>query len=188
MLTPHSCFSFRRAHWQSQLPPASSSWELKGKGASSPANGCEFHYRTDEESLNTCRTLHQPAASTPTRFLAPGLEGDHQHCLMTASIFTWLWPPSVSPNFLDYRVQQHVPVHSSSASVFISGFAWMQPRSASLSSRDPTLPMQLQTCLITTSKVHLCVHSIIIFRHTSNCSWALPAVSPDICFVDLVAK
>jgi len=58
------------------------------------------------------------------------------------------WPPSVSPNSLDYGLQ----VRMSMASKCISKLARSQSRSASLSSLDHCLQVYLQICSITASK------------------------------------
>ena len=97
----------------------------------------------------------------------------HLHiCMITASTcisnLALSWPPSVSPNSLDYSIQ----VRMIMASNFISILAQSRPPSASRNSLGHGL------------KVYLWVHSILICRRTSNCSQAPPAASPDIPSVD----
>ena len=77
-------------------------------------------------------------------------------------------PPSESPKSLDYALQ----VRTIAGSKCITKLAWSTPPSASPNSHDHGLG------------VYLGVHLIAIFRHTSNCSQALPAGSLDIPCVD----
>jgi len=97
----------------------------------------------------------------------PASSHDHllQVHLQTRSITAWKfatsWPPSA---YLQSR--------SFTASKCISKYTRLWPPSAS--------PKLLHHGL----GVYLCVHSIIIFRRTLNCSESPPAASPDILCVD----
>ena len=77
-------------------------------------------------------------------------------------------PPSASPISLDHCLKMHPQTRSITASKCISKYARLLPPSASPNSLDHSLG------------VYLWVHSIFIFRRTSNCSQAPPAASPDI--------
>jgi len=109
--------------------------------------------------------ISKPAWSQPPS--APPNSPHHgvQLFLQTRTImvckFVQSWPPSASPNSLDYGRQVHISKPARS---------W--PPSGSSTSLNHGLG------------VYLWVHSIVIFRHTSNCSQALPAASPDIPCVD----
>jgi len=70
------------------------------------------------------------------------------------------------------RLQVLVQSRSITACKWISKYTRLLPPSASPKSLDQGLG------------VYLWVHSIVIFRRTSNCSQALPTASPDIACVD----
>jgi len=103
----------------------------------------------------------------------------------------WSWPPSVSPNTLNYGFQVHRWVHSISASKCIANPARSWPQGASLSSLDLGLQMHLHSRKIAHSKcisqctrsrspkpspnsldpglwVHLWVHSILVCKCISK--------------------
>ena len=92
------------------------------------------------------------------------------------SNFTQLQPPIVSLNSPNYGLQVHMIV----ASKCISNLAHSDPPSL----HDYCLQVHLQTRSITASKVHLCIHSIFIFRSTLNCCQVLLTASPDIPCTD----
>jgi len=77
-------------------------------------------------------------------------------CRLTASKYSSnlarSWPPSASPNSLNYGLQVHLWVHSISVSKCVSTFARSRRPSASLSSLDRSLQVHLQRCSITASK------------------------------------
>jgi len=158
-LTPQCSFSFQHASLHDWLPSVSSPCELKGKVTLSHSHICKSANWWIESQCLACRP------STASK---------------CSSNFAWSWPPKC-----------------------ISKLARLPPPSASPNSLDRGLQVYLQTCSITAGKfarswppsaspnplghalgVYLCAHSIVIFRHTSNCSQALPAASPDILYVD----
>jgi len=113
--------------------------------------------------------------------------------------FTWSWPPSASLSSLDLGLQVHLQTRSVTASKCISKLARSQPPSVSPNLLNYGLQVHLSTRSITASKyivngrrcvygdtgvTEVDVHSIVIFRRTSNC-WQSPcAASPDIPCVD----
>jgi len=132
-LTPEWSFSFRRASLYDRPPSASSPWELKGKVTLPHSHGCEL--------TNWWKESQHPAHRAPSVHCLPVLI---QTRSMLASKLAQCWPPSVSPNSLDYGLQ----TRSILASKCISKVARLQPPS----SHDHSLQVHLHTRLITASK------------------------------------
>jgi hypothetical protein len=107
------------------------------------------------------------------------------------------------PSSHDHDLKVHLHTRSITASKFISKLARSRPRSASPNSLNRGLQSRSITASNCISKLarsrppsaspnsldhgpgmYPCVHSIVIFRRTSNCSQAPPAASPDIPCVD----
>ena len=139
---------------------------------------------TDELSLNTRRAIHQPASSTHPISL------DHSFKLHISNL-SRSWPPSVSPDLLDYGLQ----VCTIMASKCISKLCWLWPPSShdhglqciSPNSLDQGIQVYLQPRSIADSKfarsrspsaspnllahdlgVHLKVHLITTPKCSSN--------------------
>jgi len=113
----------------------------------------------------------------------------HIHpCLIAGSKFAQSWPPSASPNSLDYALQvstimasncispnslnHGLQVHPQTRSITVFKCISQSARSR-LRNVSPN-PLDIGF------RVYLLVHSIVIFRPTSNYSQAPPAPSPDI--------
>jgi len=101
-----------------------------------------------------------------------GLHACVDTCSITALMFGWSWPHSVSSNPLNHNLRVHLQVYSTTTSKCIYKYTLMPPRSAS--------PSWLNHTLV----VYLWVHLIITLRHVSNFSHALPASKPVILCVD----
>jgi len=177
-LTPECSFSFRRTSLHDRPPLSSSPWELKGKVTLSHSHRCELtnwwiesHHpvrrpsTASKYSSNLARS--RPPSPSPNS-LEHGLQVYLQTRSITACKFARAWPPSASPHSLDHDLGVYLQTRLITACKFAR--AW--PPSASLNSLDNGLG------------VYLWVHSIVIFRRTSNCSQAPPAASPDIACVD----
>jgi len=80
-LTPGCSFTFRRASLHDQPPSASPPWDFKGKVTLSHSHGCEL----------TTRFIESPHPA-----LRPSTASKYMSNLARS------WPPSVSPNLLDY--------------------------------------------------------------------------------------
>ena len=140
-----------------------------------------------------------------------GLQLHHQTRSITAwgciSEFTQSRSPIASPNWIDHGLKVHLQTRSNTASQCISEFTQSWSPTGSQNSLDHGLKVHLQTRSITASqciseftqsrspivspnsldhglRVYLCVHLIVIFRRTSNCSQSPCAASPDIPCVD----
>jgi len=101
------------------------------------------------------------------------------------SEFTRTWLLSLSSNSTEQGLQVYLQTSSITASKCITEITRLWPTSQRISklsrSHTPSASLRSHTnCL----QVYLWVHSIIIFRRTSNCLQAQPAASPDIPFVD----
>jgi len=126
-----------------------------------------------------------------------------QFCLTVSSkcisLLSRSRPPSAAPNSLKHGFQVYLPTPSIMASNCISRITRLQPPS----SHDRRLQVHLKPRSIMASmfasswppsaspksldhdlRVHLYFQSMTMFRHTSNCSQAPPAASPDIPCVD----
>jgi len=110
-----------------------------------------------------------------------GLQVYLQTRIITACKFARSWPPSaylqtllITANKCISKLARLRPpqVHSITPSKCISKYPRLPPPSASPKLLDHSLG------------VYLWVHSIVIFRRTSNCSQAPPAAGPDIVCVD----
>jgi len=196
-LTPECSFSFQRASLSDRPPSASSQWELKGEVTFSHSNGCEFTtWWQGSQHLGRCPSTASKHSSKHARLRRRsshhyGLQVQLRTRSIMASKLTWSRPPSVSPNSLNYGLKVYLQTRSTTA----SKLAQSRPRSASLCSLNHGLDMYLQLHSIVFSKcisklaysrplANLWVHSIIIFRRTSNCSEAQSADSADILCVD----
>jgi len=204
-LTPECRVSFRLASLHDRLSSASSLWELRSKVTLSHSHGCELTNWWIESQHRARRpstaskylsnlTRSQPPSVYPN-LLDYGLQFRTITASKCISKLAQSQHPIVYPNSLDYGLH----VCTITASTCISGFTRSWPPSASLSSLDLGLQVQFSTRSITASKyivnerrrVHgdtrvteVNVHSIVIFRCTSNC-WQSPrAASPDIPCVD----
>ena len=154
---------------------------------------------TDEWSLKHPVCRPSTASSTGPNSLDYGLQVRSITASMCNSTVAHLWPPSASPNWLDYGLQ----VYLQGCSITACKFARSRPPSASLNLHNHSLQVNLENSMIMATKfarsqppsafphslghglgVYLRVHSIAIFRCTSNCSHAPPAASPDIPCVD----
>ena len=146
-------------------------WEVKGKVPLPHSHGCQLTNRWIESQ--------HPA-----------------HCLSTATKYSSnhvrSWPPSVSPNLLDYSLQVCMIMASKciSPSSLNHGLqVHLHPRTITASKCISKLT---QLCSRNVSAnflnhslaVYLWVHSVVIFRRTLNCSQALPAASRDLPCVD----
>jgi len=119
-LTPECYLSFGRTSLHNRPPSGICPWELKGKVILSISNGCELtNWWKESDYLVRCPLT------------AP----------MYSSTLTQSWPPSASPNSLDYCLQ----VRMSMASKSISKLPRSRSRSASLCSIDDYLQVYLQT-------------------------------------------
>jgi len=129
-----------------------------------------MHLHTSSIPASMCISdfTRSQSPSASVNSLDHGLQVYVQTRLITAGKFAPALPPSASPNSLGHGLQVSLQTGSITACKFAR--AW--PPSASPNSLDHGLG------------VYLCVHSIVIFRRTSNCSQALPATSPDIACVD----
>ena len=143
-LTPECSFSFRRASLYDWPPPGHSPSELilpHSHGGELTNWRIECHQDLAHLPLTASKSCTKVARSWSQTWCISNLP--------------WGWPPSVSPNLLDYGLQ----AGSIMASKCISKLCRPQPPS------------------------DLWVHWIVMFRHTSNCSQAPPAASPDISSV-----
>jgi len=208
-LTTESSFSSRHASLHDRPPSASSPWELKGKFTLSHSHGCELtHWWIESQHPVRRRSTASQYSSKlarlwPPSSLDPRLQLYLRTRLITASTLPRSWPLSVFPNSLDYglqsrsitaskcisklaplqRPQLHLQTPLITISECISMFTRSRPPSVSPSTLDYRLQVHLQS-LDYSCGVYLEVHSIVIFRCTSNCCQAPPAANPDIPCVD----
>jgi len=199
-LSPNSLDHGLQAHLQSRSITASKLARSRPPSVSpnSLDYGLQVHLQTGSITASKLARSWPPSAYPQTRSITAfkcisklarlqpssshdhGLQVDLQPRSITASEFARSWPPST-----------YLQTRSITASKCISKLARLQPPS----SHDHGLQVHLHTRLITASKcisklarsqpgVYLWVHSIVIFRRTSNCSQAPPAASPDIPCVD----
>jgi hypothetical protein len=212
-LTPECSFIFRHASLHNQPPSASSPWQLKGTVTLLHSHGCKLtDWWTESQHPACCpytalKYVPKLARFQPTsshdrclqanfqsrRFLHPssldqGLQVHLQTRTIMASKLACWRPPSASPNSLDYGLQVHMIMaskwespnshneglewHLQTPTIRVSKFAW------------PWHPSVSKYSLNHGFRVSLWDHLIVIFRCTSNCSWAPPAPSPDISCVD----
>jgi hypothetical protein len=185
-MTAACCFSFGHASLHDRPLPACSPWELKGDVTSSHSQCCEL--------TTTWILSHHPA-----NLLLTDSKSFSNLGLIMASKWipklTWSRPPSASlshtiaaskmhlqprpitaskciSDYHNFSLQAHLQTHLIMASKCITEFTWSYPPNVAQNSLDHGI------------QLYLWVHSIVIFRRTSNCSPAPPAASPDIPCVD----
>jgi len=212
-LTTESSFSIRRTSLHARPPWASSPWELKGKVTLSHSHGCELtdwwrvSHHPGRRPSTASKYMCDLARSRPPQASPISLDhGLHVH-LQTHSITASRCISNLAPlrpaSSHKHGLQVHLQSRSITASKSISKLARSRPRSVSQNSLDYGLQVctsMASKCIINLARsgppsaspncldhglgVNIWVYSIVIFRHTSNCSQALPAASPDIACVD----
>jgi len=135
-LTSEGSFRFQRSSLHSQLPSGTSQLEVKGKVALSYSDGCEWTNWGKVSGQPSCRpsTAHldptNVAGLLPTCSHTHGPQVHLHTCPITllecVSNLTRSWPPTVSPNMLDYTLQRHIQTRSIPASKCISKLAKLQ--------------------------------------------------------------
>jgi len=170
--------SITRSEYSSNLarsrPPSVSPTSLN--------HGLQVHLQTRSITAAKCiskLTQSRPPSASPNS-LDHSLHVYLQTRWILACKFARSSSPSASPNTLDYGLEVCTIMASKCTSpislvhglqVYLQ-YTRLWPPSASPKLLDHGLG------------VYLCVHSIIIFRRTLNCSEAPPAASPDILCVD----
>jgi hypothetical protein len=122
--------------------------------------------------IMACKCISQTVWLWPLNLFDHSLQVYLQTCSITASKFTQPWPPSVSPNMLEYNLRVHLYIHLITVSMYISKYSQLPPASASPRSLNPGLG------------VHIWVHLNVIFRCNLNCCEVLPIASPDMPFLE----
>jgi len=181
-LTPECSISFRRVSLYDRSPSASSPWDLKDTVTLSHSHICESTNWGIESQHLACRPSTGSKYSSKVAWLRPPSSHNHglQVHLQTRSIMASKCisklarsrPPSASPNSLAYGLQVHLETRLITPSQCLCKYGRLLPTSASPNWLDHGV------------EVYLWVHSIVIFRHVSNCSQAPPTASPDSLCVD----
>jgi len=123
----------------------------------------QVHYQSRSMTASNC--IFEFNLILPSKYIS-------EFNSITACKFARSWHLGAPPNLLDHGLQVHPWVHLIKASQCISKLTGSRPPSASLCSHNNRL------------LVYIWVHSIVIFRRTTNCSEALPAAIPYIQCVD----
>ena len=111
--TPECSFSFWRSSLHNRLPSASSPWALECKVTLSHSNGCKL----TNWWIKSLHPAHGSSTTSKYSFnLAP------------------LWPPSVSPNLLDYGLQVNLQTRSTMTCKFTQ--SWPPSASSKLLGHD----------------------------------------------------
>jgi hypothetical protein len=135
-------------------------------------------------SITACKCIAKHARSPSPISLDHGLQVSLLTRSITASKFPRSWPPSASTHSLDHCLQVHLQTRSITDSNCISNLAPSWRPGASPNSLNHGLQCASPNSHDHGPGVYPYVHSLVIFRRTSNCSQAPPAASSDIPCID----